>query len=217
MNKPIRFFIDALLTTILVAGTQTVLANGANLLKDPDFELQLPPEQGGWILFDESTRSQREARSGKESMHNWGFSRTIPSPPFLLGTVSGSYQEFDAASGSRWRMSGFGKTPNPIRGAPAFGVLQISFFDANGNDLGTIETSGSEKPRAKTSNQINSGSPAGEWIFLDTGIVTAPENTAKIHAFTLFVDFSGSGVSQGVYFDDLMLCPVDQDGNPDCR
>jgi len=113
-------------------------------------------------------------------------------------------------------MSGYGSTPTPIKGAPAFGVVQISFFDADGNDLGTVETSGAEKPRAKTSNQINRKSPAGEWIFLDTGIVTAPDNTAKVHVFTLFVDYSGSGIAQGVYFDDLMLCSLDHNGDPDC-
>ena len=52
---------------------------------------------------------------------------------------------------------------------------------------------------------------------LDTGVVTAPENTAKVHAFTLFVDYSGSGIAQGVYLDDLVLCTLDQNGDSNCR
>jgi len=79
-----------------------------------------------------------------------------------------------------------------------------------------VETAGASKPRAKTSNQINSASPAGEWIFLDTGIVTAPDNAARVHAFTLFVDYSGTGVAQGVYFDDLELCSLES-GSSECR
>ena len=50
-------------------------------------------------------------------MYNWGFSRTIPAQSFLLGIVSGGFQEFDAGPGSRWRLSGYGSTPTPIKGA----------------------------------------------------------------------------------------------------
>ncbi|MCP4230267.1 MAG: hypothetical protein GY771_08985, partial [bacterium] len=87
-----------------------------------------------------------------------------------------------------------------------------------GKDLGTVETADANGPRAKTSHQVNSETPAGEWVVLDTGVVTAPANTAKIHAFTLFVDYSGSDISQGVYFDDLTLCAFDagEDGS-DCK
>jgi hypothetical protein len=51
----------------------------------------------------------------------------------------------------------------------------------------------------------------GEWIFLDTGIATAPEGTSAVQAFTIYVDFSGSNTAQGVYFDDLTLCAVSGD------
>jgi hypothetical protein len=94
-----------------------------------------------------------------------------------------------------------------LLGTPAFGVVQISFFDADGNDLGTVETV-DNMARAKTSNEINNQSPVGEWVFLDTGIATAPEGTAAVQAFTIYVDFSGSNTAQGVYFDDLALCAV---------
>ena len=214
MKITTRVFYTALLGALLAPVSQAVLANDENLLKDASFELKLSPEQGGWILFDESRFSAREARSGSGSMFNWGFSRTVPSPPFLLGTVSGSYQEFPAEPGSRWRLTGYGAAPNGLKGTPAFGIVQVSFFDADGNDLGTVETAGARKPRAKTSNQVNSKTPPGEWVFLDTGIVTAPANTAKIHAFTLYVDYSGSNISQGVHFDDLTLCALD---GSDCR
>ncbi|MDH3630641.1 MAG: hypothetical protein OER98_05925 [Gammaproteobacteria bacterium] len=201
----------ALLCTLLISTPRAAHADVDNLLSDTSFELKLPPDQGGWILFDESMFSPDEAHSGSQSMFNWGFSRSVPYPPYFVGTVSGSFQEFPAGPGSRWQLTGYGVTPTGLKGAPAFGIVQVSFFDALGNDLGTVETAGSSTPLARTSNKVNSQTPAGEWIFLDTGIATAPKGTATVQAFTLYVDFSGSDTSQGVYFDDLNLCALKDD------
>ncbi len=196
---------------LLLVVAPTVIADGHNSLKDPSFEMRLPPEQGGWMLFDESMYSNDQARTGSQSMFNWGFSRNVPYPPYLLGSVSGSFQEFAASPRSQWRLTGYGVAPVALRGAPAFGVVQISFFDADGKDLGTVETAGDQGPQARISNKVTAATPAGQWTWLDTGIVTAPAGTAAIHAFTLFVDYSGSNRSQGVYFDDLTLCSVEGD------
>ena len=97
-----------------------------------------------------------------------------------------------------------------LEGTPAFGILQISFFDADGKDLGTVETS-ETSTRAKTSNEVNNQTAAGEWIALDTGIATAPAGTATVQAFTIYVDYSGSNTPQGVFFDDLTLSAVEDD------
>lgn len=208
----------ALLCTLFVSAPPNVLANSDNLLRDANFELLLPPDKGGWILFDESMFSTDEARSGSQSMFNWGFSRSVLYPPYFVGTVSGSFQEFPAVPGSRWRLTGYGVTPTELQGTPAFGIVQVSFFDARGKDLGTVETASSKTPLAKTSNKVTGQTPVGEWIFLDTGIATAPAGTATVQAFTLYVDYSGSDTSQGVYFDDLSLCALEQgdDDISDC-
>ena len=196
---------------LLLITVPAAVADGHNSLKDPGFELRLPPERGGWMLFDESMFSSDQARTGSRSMFNWGFSRNVPYPPYLLGSVSGSFQEFAASPQSRWRLTGFAVAPVALRGAPAFGVVQISFFDADGKDLGTVETASDQGALARISNKVTSATPVGQWIKLDTGIVTAPAGSAMIHAFTLFVDYSGSNRSQGVYFDDLTLCSVEGD------
>jgi len=216
MNKIIPLC-SALLLILAVCAPRVALAQGDNLLEDASFEDQLPPGEG-WILFDGSRISMDRARTGKRSVYNWGFSRPVPSPPFLLGSASGSYQEFPAVPGSRWRLTGYGMTPTPLEGAPAFGIVQLSFFDAAGNDLGTLETVDDKNARAKTSNQVNGRSPAGEWILLDTGVATAPASAVKVHAFSLYVDYSGSETTQGVYFDDLKLCSLGAgDSGPDCK
>jgi hypothetical protein len=209
----ITVFCTALLCALLVSVPRAVVANDENPLKDASFELKLSPDQGGWILFDESMFSSDEAHSGEQSMFNWGFSRSVPYPPYFVGTVSGSFQEFSASPDSRWRLTGYGATSTGLRGTPAFGIVQLSFFDALGKDLGTVETAGSSTPLAKTSNKVNSKTPAGEWILLDTGIATAPAGTATVQAFTLYVDFSGSDTSQGVHFDDLSLCALEGDND----
>lgn len=208
MKNQFYVICKALLVSLILCVPQSVLAKGENSLQDASFERQLSADQGGWTLFDQSRYSSTHAHSGDHSMFNWGFSQTIPSPPFLRGTASGSFQEFPAAPGSQWRLTGYGMTPTPLKGALAFGIVQVSFFDDKGNDLGTVETVDSNTPKAKTSNQVNAQTPISEWFFLDTGIATAPANTATIHAFTLFVDYSGTGISQGVYFDDLVLCEL---------
>lgn len=198
---------------------QSALGDDENILSDPSFELELPSDQGGWILFDDSMFSTDTAHSGERAMFHYAFSRTVPFPPFLVGTVSGSYQEFPAVPGSRWRLTGFGQARTRLQGTPAFGIVQVSFFDARGKDLGTVETTGHPTTRAKVSNEVNSQTPAREWVFLDTGVATAPEGTATIQAFTLYVDYSNSNRSQGVYFDDLTLCALEEDTDEasECR
>ena len=150
-------------------------------------------------------------------MFNGGLSRTVPHHPYFVGIVSGSYQQFPANPGSRWRLTGFGLTATPLKGTPASGLVQVSFFDADGNDLGTVEIAESKGARAKTSNEVNNQTPVGQWIFLDTGVATAPAGTATVQAFTIYVDFSGSNISQGVFFDDLSLCVMDHDDDESSR
>ena len=108
-------------------------------------------------------------------------------------------------------------TVDPLEGTPAFGIVQVSFFDAQGKDLGTVETADIKPARAKLSDEINNQSAAGEWISLDTGVATAPEGTATVQAFTLYVDYSGTNVFQGVHFDDLVLCALADGSDTDCK
>ncbi|MDH3635099.1 MAG: hypothetical protein OES20_10370 [Gammaproteobacteria bacterium] len=100
--------------------------------------------------------STDEARNDGQSMFNWGFSRSVPYPPYFVGTVSGSLPEFPAAPGWRRRLTGFGATPTALRGTPAFGIVQVTLFDGLGNDLGTDETAGNNTRLAKTSNEADS-------------------------------------------------------------
>ena len=209
MKNQIIVSVSALLVALLAGTPSAALGEDGSQLKDASFELQTAADDGGWRLFEISLFSKNHARSGSRSMFNGGFSRTVPFQATFVGNASGAYQEFPAMAGSRWRLTGYALAPAALAGTTAFGVLQVSFFDTNGKDLGTIETADGTT-KAKTSAQVNRDSLVGEWIFLDTGVATAPEGTATIQAFTLFVDFSGSDRTQGVYFDDLSLSELNR-------
>ena len=112
-------------------------------LVDASFEIETPADEGGWTLFDESVISSEHARTGEQAMYNAGLSQTTTYPPYFVGMASGSFQEFPAEPGSRWQLTGYGMTPVSLDGTPAFGIVQISFFDADGKDIGTVETTGS--------------------------------------------------------------------------
>ncbi len=207
-----RLCCTALIGFLIAIVPHPAVADGHNLLNDAGFERKLPGKDGGWTLFEDSLYSNDQARTGVSSMFNGGFSRTVAYPPHFIGVVSGSFQEFPAEPGSRWRLTGYGLAATRLQGTPALGIVQISFFDASGKDLGTVETADSSTP-AKTSNEVNNQSPGGEWIFLDTGVATAPEGTATVQAFTIYVDYSGANRAQGVYFDDLQLCTAENDAD----
>lgn len=214
MRKQHTILFAASLVALLLWTPAAAPADGHSLLKDAGFESKIPSSEGGWSLFEISLYSRNYARSGSQSMFNGGFSRTVPFQASFAGNASGAYQAFPAGAGSRWRLTGHAMTAATLEGTDAFGILQVSFFDADGKDLGTVETVGGTT-RAKTSEAINRKSAVGEWIPLDTGVATAPEGTAAIHAFTLFVDYSGSNRTQGVYFDDLNLCALNE-GDDSC-
>lgn len=205
-------FCTALLVGALALFPPLAVAETHGMLKDASFEQRLDADEGGWRLFGPSRFSDDQAREGSVSMFNGGASKSVGYHPYFIGTVSGSYQEFPAAPGSRWRLTGYGMAATALEGTPAFGIIQISFFDADGKDLGTVETVGNSA-RAKLSNEVNNQSPVGEWVALDTGVATAPAGAATVQAFTLYVDYSGAKIFQGVHFDDLHLCQLGETGD----
>ncbi len=186
-------------TSLVVAAALAALpptVHAWNILVDPRFEHQTTPERGGWILFG-GAFSTSQARSGRWSMQDQFCG--------IFG-VAGSYEQFPAAPGSRWRLTGYGLVPAGLVGDPGamFGIIQVTFFDALGHDLGTVETRGAPFP-AKTSAHVDATTPPAQWMFLDTDPVTAPEGTAYVQPFRLWLDFTGQGLCQGASFDDLRL------------
>lgn len=181
----------ALCLCLAVAANAANCSTAGNVLVDPGFELQTPAASGGWISFG-GVSSTAYPRTGQWSQFVSAFNN-----------VTGSFEQFPAAPGSQWRLAGYGlAVPSPLLGIDSFGLVQVTFIDIFGNDLGTVETAGNTFP-AKTSNPVDGTAPG--WNYLDTETATAPEGAAYILAFTLYIDFSGIPNGQGVYFDDLNL------------
>ena len=97
MNKKRFVLCAALLSALMVMVPKVAFSDENNLLKDPGFELKTAPDEGGWNLFDQGMYSKDQARNGKQSMFHYGYSRSVPYPPFFIGSVSGSFQEFSGS------------------------------------------------------------------------------------------------------------------------
>ena len=88
------------LASLLAAGPLAA-ADDHGVLLDESFELGLDADEGGWRLFGPSRFSDDHAREGASSMFNGGSSKSVTYHPYFVGTVSGSFQEFPAAPGSK--------------------------------------------------------------------------------------------------------------------
>jgi hypothetical protein len=185
--------------TVLVLGNSTIQAQ--NLLSDPGFESATPVASGigGWAPVNGAAFSTTVARTGTESMFDNG-----PGGGF---SVPLSFQYVSASAGSQYDLTGFGlfQTAPPFDPAGnSWGALQITFWsgpNGTGSNLGTVQTS---PGNALVSNKIDSTSPTGTWLALDTGIVTAPAGAQSVEAFTIVLN----NMPVSAFFDDISLVQV---------
>jgi hypothetical protein len=164
----------------------------ANLLSDPGFEsgVEVVGGIGGWDTFG-AAFSTDVAHAGSNSMKMTA-----------RNSVPGAFQQVSANPGEVYTMTGFGYTPATLVASTTqtpFGGIQFTFFNAGGTDLGTVETG---LGVAAGDFALDPGSPAGVWLPLSV-TATAPLGTSYMHAFTIFINFTGS--AQGIYVDDLVL------------
>jgi hypothetical protein len=153
-------------------------------------------------LFNGAAFSTAHARTGTTSMFdNGGGGFSTP----------GDFETFSTTAGSQYDLTGFGYIAVAPGAGASFGQLQITFFSgANGTgaNLGSIDIStggnATGAGNAQPSAPINSASPVGQWIALDTGIAQAPAGALSLQAFTISVDQNPTAV----YFDDLSLTQV---------
>ena|ERR1051326_4792761 len=195
MEKRVKVVLG--LACVAVFALAMATTSSANLLTDPGAENGTtapnpnPTSAAGWSFFNGAVFSTDFALGGTQSIKE-----------VTQNNVPGAFQQFAASAGQAWTMSGFGMTPTALAGSPAFGILQITFFDGpngTGNNIGTVETS---PGNAAASGQVNGGSTPGVWNPLSV-TAHAPAGAQSMQAFCLVVDFSGN--TQGVYFDNLDL------------
>lgn len=183
-----------------------IAVQAQNLLIDPGFESGGSPAIvggiGGWTPFYDAGFVTSPVLSGNYSMINVGAGGF---------TVPGAYQTLPAAPGLEYDLTGYGYAPFAPGPAMTYGILQITFYDGpggTGNNLGSIDVSAggtvTGPGNAQVSGEINSSSPTGVWLPLDTGIAEAPPGAESLQAFTLVVDQNPAVV----YFDNLSLVLV---------
>ncbi|HEX3798761.1 MAG TPA: PEP-CTERM sorting domain-containing protein [Verrucomicrobiae bacterium] len=189
---------------VAVASLGVTALQAQNLLTDPGFENQTPAANGGWNLFNGAAFSSAQAHTGTMSMLDTGAGGF---------SVPGSDEVLPTGPGVEYQLTGFGLISSaiPANGDTDNGILQITFWsgpNATGNNLGSIDISNggiaTGANNAQLSNPVNSSSPVGQWIPLDTGIAQAPVGAVSLEAFTLVLDQDPTAV----YFDDLTLTLV---------
>lgn len=174
-------------------------------LVDPGAESNIsttnPPTGSGqgWAFFNGGVFSNTVARSGTFSIGvvgGGGFG------------VPGALQQFAAAPGEVFTMTGFGLTTAALAPGATFAQLQITYFNGFGpgaTNLGTVETS---PGNAMGSAQINSTSPLNTWIPLSV-TATAPTGTQAVQVFAITIDQTPAPI----YFDDMTLTSTPEPGS----
>ena len=179
-----------LCVSVVVAGLVAALSASANLLNDPSFELNTAGSAGGWNIVNGSVRStgawQQPPATGGHSIRLPAGTST---PLCYQGPLNSNLTNITA--GMQFELTAYGLITNSI--SSGFAGIQISFFDANG--VGTAPAFFSNKIDSNTppaSITSPSNLPAnGTWIFLDTGVVTAPANTAFMDVYGISVNVVG--------------------------
>ncbi len=176
----------------------------ANVLTDPGFESGAPTQPnpivlpggagGGWAVFNGAGFSTAHPEAGLYSLQGlqgpgqaWNFEAAYQ----VVGGVS---------AGQQYTLTADYMTTTGLSYAGAF--IQLTFFNAAGADLGTVETGGSGA-------KANSYQPAGANTWY-TGSVTAtaPAGAAYVAPYLAFM-MNGSQVSTvDLYWDSANLTVV---------
>jgi hypothetical protein len=162
----------------------------SNLIVNGGFELGWPEN---WATWGSATAMQS---------HSGSFSLQLSASGGF--TVPSAFQTIPASPGDLFNLSGYLLTPAILPGNSTFGLLKIVFKDAGGNDLEPASINigtAAAGPYfgAESLPVLDSGVPAGEWIFTEAEAV-APESAVSVSFFLLNIDESASTM----YFDSIV-------------
>lgn len=168
----------------------------AQVIIDPGFELGTAGTgngtNGGWNVANGAVKSSTFTN------HTAGGSKSLRLPPGATAVPLAWQNIGSITAGMQFDLTAFGFITNTITTGRA--GIQATFFDSAFVNLGTVETS---PGNAKFSNNIDSNSVINTWIALDTGIFTAPTNTAYMQVFGIGIFLQPNGNS--VWIDDFNL------------
>jgi hypothetical protein len=180
----------------------------ANLLIDPGFESGAPGQPnpiplpggagGGWAVFNGATFSTAHPESG-----NWGMQEiqnanqawNFQAPYQVIGGVS---------AGEQFTLTADYMTPTGISQTTAFNpvFIQLTFFNAAGTDIGTVETGGNGA-------KANTYTPAALNTWFNVSVTaTAPANAAYVAPYLAFMENGSQTAPDALYWDNASLVSV---------
>jgi hypothetical protein len=179
----------------------------ANLLIDPGFESGAPGQPnpiplpggagGGWAVFNGAAYANAAAETGQ-----WGLSSS--QAPGQAWNFAASYQIISGViAGQQYTLTADFMTPTGITEAPGGyipAVIQLTYFNAAGTDLGTVETGGAGALAAQYM-------PTGTW---QTGTVTAtaPVGAVYVAPYLAFMENGTQTGTDTLYYDNGTLTLV---------
>jgi hypothetical protein len=178
----------------------------ANLLVDPGFESGAPGQNnpipipagvgGGWAVFNGAAYSQAHPEFGSwgiQEIQGIGQAWNFEAPYQVIGGVSPGQRYTLTAD----YMTTTGNSQTPGGYIPV--VIQLTYFNAAGADLGTVETGGA----GALAVQYNMGA-LNTW-FTGTVTATAPANAVYVAPYLAFMENGSQTAPDALYWDNASL------------
>lgn len=179
----------------------------ANLLTDPGFESGIPGQPnpiplpsgagGGWAVFNGAAYANAAAETGSwglSAMEGIGSAWNFEAAYQVIGGVS---------AGQQYTLTADFMTPTGISEAPGGyvpAVIQLTYFDVSGTDIGTVETGGSGAYAAQYM-------PTGAWQS-GTVTATAPAGAVYVAPYVAFMEDGTQTAPDMLYYDNATLTLV---------
>jgi hypothetical protein len=172
---------------------------GQNLLNNYSFETQDPGCGGShyayWTNFGNGASNPNDnPRTGAYAAKLWGGY-------YAPVAYSGWYQDVAGSEGSKWNVSGWGKTVAGDRSANGNDTfVTIEFWDANGHNISGAETQAS----AWRSSALATGTASDyQYHFFQSGEATAPAGTAIVRA--MIMQYQTNYAGGATWWDDVQM------------
>ena len=210
----LRVVATATCLAALLAFTATT-AQAQNLLVDPGFESGAPGQPnpiplpggagGGWTVFNGAGYSTAHPETGTwgiQEIQGIGQAWNFEAPYQVIGGVSAGLQYTLSAD----YMTTTGNSQTPGGYTPI--VIQLTYLNAAGTDIGTVETGGA----GAKAIQYNMGA-LNTW-FPGTVTATAPAGAVYVSSYLAFMENGSQTAADTLYWDNAVLTQVPEPTSP---
>jgi hypothetical protein len=194
-----------------------------NLLADGSFETFSAPASdgtGGWTLFNNAfpdtgpppsaaCTAPRTCPAGTGNPQDGSLDLKTYGPFLGSNNASGAFQNVPASPGQQFEGSVWAYTPtsDSIYGKQNYTNITLSFVDANGNVIGSVNYSpGTNEKNTPIFDGRDANMPENQWVQYTVDAV-APASTAFVRESLFFIQLYHGGVGDpgAVWFDNASL------------